>query len=206
MVPLEKPVRVSDEVEVWLSQLDVEMKNTLQVHLAKCVAKGDIGAYASQILCTAEMINFTRKVEDAIRDSKSGALPKLKANLQAQLRELTVFAGSNSDALIGIKLKALIMDLIHNIDVVELLIANNVEKETDWYWKKQLRYYLDSKNLCVLRMVDAEFKYSYEYQGNAPKLVHTPLTDRCYMTLTQGMQLGYGGNPYGPAGTGKQSP
>ncbi|KPI88248.1 putative dynein heavy chain [Leptomonas seymouri] len=204
VVTLLKPVRVTEEVESWLSQLDVEVKSTLKAHVAQCVAKSDIGAFASQVLCTAEMVTFTRKVETAIRESSGGnALKKLKASLQVRLRELTAYAGGNSDALVGIKLKALIMDLIHNIAVVDLLITNNVEKESHWLWKKQLRFYLDGTQQCLLRMVDAEFRYTYEYQGNAPKLVHTPLTDRCYLTLTQGMQLGYGGNPYGPAGTGK---
>ena len=58
-----------------------------------------------------------------------------------------------------------------------------------WKWQKQLRFYLGNNNVAKIAMADAEFDYTYEYQGNAPKLVHTPLTDKCYLTLTQGTRL-----------------
>ncbi len=69
--------------------------------------------------------------------------------------------------------------------VVDYLAAESTSSTGDWAWQKQLRYYMPSDASTVMRMCDVQFNYTFEYQGNAPKLVHTPLTDKCYLTLTQ---------------------
>lgn len=201
VVAMHFPVKVTEKVEEWLQELSDCMKVTLAKLTASCASEQALNykKYPSQVLCLSEMVSFTVNTERAIT---SGKLSKWHAALKDKLEELTSM-DTKTSKLLRLKVQALVMDLIHNIDVVKLLLENNVSTLHNWLWQKQLRFYFNEKQYVQAVMTDATFDYTYEYQGNAGKLVHTPLTDKCYLVLTQGMHLGYGGNPYGPAGTGK---
>lgn len=191
VVELDTPVQVNERVEDWLEQLANEMRNTLASSLNRCCSSKVFDwMYPSQILCLAQAIKFTDDAEAAIDEGKK-SLDLLHIQLKETLREFTSHDLSG-EPLMQLKMKSLVFDLVHYIDVVEQLMRKGVTKLSDWQWSKQLRYYMNEKGRAVIRMHDAEFAYTYEYQGNAPKLVHTPLTDRCYLTLTQGMHMGFG--------------
>lgn len=75
---------------------------------------------------------------------------------------------------------------VHSRDVISKMISLKVESSTAFQWQAQLRHRWDFKiKDCFGNICDAQFRYDYEYLGCTPRLVITPLTDRCYITLTQ---------------------
>ncbi|CAG9863949.1 unnamed protein product [Phyllotreta striolata] len=209
-ITLSNYVAINRPVEVWMNDLVKEMQNTLKELLVNCQKEKsapDPLQYPSQILCLSESISFTAKCEQAITSmTLSSLLSKYKTQLEHYgSLDLNKSKGNDGDGenVLELKLKALLLDTIRFVCVIEELVRSNTSKITEWSWQKQLRYYSNSTGEVTVKMANARMDYSYEYLGNAAKLVRTPLTEKCFLTLTQGLHLGMGGNPYGPAGTGK---
>ena len=91
---------------------------------------------------------------------------------------------------------------VHNKDVILDLIDKHLETLEDFNWRKCLRYYIEEDKVNV-QQVNAKLDYGNEYMGVTSRLVITPLTDRCWLTITGALHIKLGASPKGPAGTGK---
>ena len=92
------------------------------------------------------------------------------------------------------KVNTLLIIDVHARDIVDGFVRESILNAKEFAWESQLRFYWDRDiDDCVIRQCTGSFRYGYEYMGLNGRLVITPLTDRCYMTLTQALTFKLGG-------------
>lgn len=217
-ISLIKTPKIND----WLILLENGMKASLAELLAEAVEQfqpifsGDeielealseyINSFPSQIVVLATQAVWTTSVEAALQ-AGGAKLESLHAQEAKILRLLAAMVLKDLQPIERKKCEQLITECVHQRDVIEDLHKQNANSPNHHQWLLQMRYnykpegeYLDRLHI---RMANAKLSYGFEYLGIAERLVRTPLTDRCFLTLTQALCQRLGGSPYGPAGTGK---
>ncbi|NXO76324.1 DYH9 protein, partial [Sitta europaea] len=213
-VQFSEPCDCSGQVEVWLSCLLATVRATVRAGMGVAVAAYEdkprdqwLFDHPAQVALCCTQIWWTAEVGMAFSRMKEGYEKAMKEYHKKQVAQLntlvTLLLGQLSQ---GDRQKIMTICTIdvHARDVVAKMIAQKVDSGQAFVWLSQLRHrWSDEERHCWASICDAQFLYSYEYLGNAPRLVITPLTDRCYITLTQALHLTMSGAPAGPAGTGK---
>ena len=204
------PIAARGCVEQWLSEVEETMiksvkdvcENSIQDYSKRPREKW-ILTWQGQAVLSGSMIFWTEETEAAMNKSGVQGLMQYYDTLCSQLNDTVGVVRTPIDKLQRCTLEALIVLDVHNRDVIKTdLIEQNINDPNEFAWLAQLRYYWMDNDVWV-KITNATLAYNYEYLGNSPRLVITPLTDRCYRTLCGAIHLNYGGAPEGPAGTGK---
>ncbi|XP_049940954.1 dynein beta chain, ciliary-like [Schistocerca serialis cubense] len=204
----------SGKVEIWLNRVTDAMRRTCRYYFENAVSTYDekpreqwLFDYPAQPALCGTQIWWATEVNMAFAHLEEGFENALKDYQKKQISQLSVLITLLlGDLTKGDRQKIMTICTIdvHSRDVVAKLIQQKVESASAFQWQSQLRHRWDQKfKDCFCNICDAQFRYGHEYLGNTPRLVITPLTDRCYITLTQSLHLIMGGAPAGPAGTGK---
>ncbi|KAK7907430.1 hypothetical protein WMY93_016042 [Mugilogobius chulae] len=200
-------VQPSGDVEDWLRKVEKSMKATIRDNIDRSLKvyyeqprEKWVLSWPGQVVIAGCQVFWTTEVSEAIMNGD--LVNCLYPQLQTQLGNLVQLVRGDLSRMQRTVLSSLIVIEVHAKDVAAELVQQRVSSINDFEWISQLRYYWARDDLYI-RVVNAEFLYGYEYLGNSGRLVITPLTDRCYLTLTGALHLKFGGAPAGPAGTGK---
>lgn len=172
----------------------------------------------AQIILLTMAIYYVEEVEQSFRDMQGGNPKGLKEYSEKQveqLKDLIRLTQTQLNKSDRTRVMVCITMDAHSRDIVQGMLRDEVQEATAFQWQSQLKHKYrkppptasfknrdphlrgDEGQRAEIAICDAIMPYDYEYLGNGPRLVITPLTDRIYVTATQALNLKMGCAPAG---------
>jgi hypothetical protein len=210
-------IDLNSNIERCLNESGQEKWNTLKELLKKI--KTTITA-TSRMLKSSDVTSIPAKSTVMNRNSLSARARSSRPSTRGEVQSLYSADGSQRPVTKGEtpssdsnatslpyqyqKLVNLIVLLVHKRDFIQKLLgllSNGAKALTKSFeWSSQVKYnYSKEDGSLSVNVLDASISYGMEYQGACPRLVLTPTTDKCFVSLAQAVKCHMVGMCVGPS-------
>jgi dynein heavy chain len=230
VVPFATAIKAVGNIEEWLGDMMKEQQITMKDICRNCAADSaaastdikSLRSFVDNYIAQFALLGIQLMWNTSLHTSLEQCKVKKTIMKEMNMKELQILQELSSWCLKDLgskpnrtKIETLVTIYVHQrdiaVDMLYLYKTKKISDANDFEWQKQARnsWHPEIGDECsaegasLFSVTDVDFTYQYEYLGSKERLVVTPLTDRCYISLAQALGMYFGGAPAGPAGTGK---